>query len=63
MRLGSGSERRRCIMQFSLAAGSDSAAGDSRNMVIAFTMSPHTFYSLSLMSTRKNEAAGEFSEL
>lgn len=28
MRLGSGSERRRCIMQFSLAAGSESAAGE-----------------------------------
>lgn len=28
MRLGSGSERSRCIMQFSLAAGSESAAGD-----------------------------------
>lgn len=27
MRLGSGSERRRCIMQFSLAAGSERAAG------------------------------------
>lgn len=26
MRLGSGRERRRCIMQFSLAAGSESAA-------------------------------------
>lgn len=28
MRLGSGSERRRCIMQFSLAAGSERAAGE-----------------------------------
>lgn len=27
MRLGSGSERRRCIMQFSLAAGSERAGG------------------------------------
>lgn len=31
MRFGSGSERRRCIMQFSLAAGSDSAAEDGEN--------------------------------
>lgn len=30
MRLGSGSERRRCIMQFSLAAGSESAVGDRK---------------------------------
>lgn len=41
MRLGSGSERRRCIMQFSLAAGSDSAVSDTRNMFIVFTLSPH----------------------
>lgn len=30
MRLGSGRERSRCIMQFSLAAGSDRAAGGER---------------------------------
>lgn len=30
MRLGSGSERRRCIMQFSLAAGSERAGGEER---------------------------------
>lgn len=32
MRLGSGSERSRCIMQFSFAAGSDRAGGDSRDV-------------------------------
>lgn len=32
MRFGSGSERRRCIMQFSLAAGSESAAEDGENV-------------------------------
>lgn len=31
MRLGSGRERRRCIMQFSLAAGSDRAARNNNN--------------------------------
>lgn len=30
MRLGSGRERSRCIMQFSLAAGSDRAVGRDR---------------------------------
>lgn len=32
MRLGSGRERRRCIMQFSLAAGSESAAREREKM-------------------------------
>lgn len=32
MRLGSGSERRRCIMQFSLAAGSERAGGKEREL-------------------------------
>lgn len=47
MRLGSGSERRRCIMQFSLAAGSDSAVRDRGNIELwpgwCLNFNPHGF--------------------
>lgn len=44
MRLGSGSERRRCIMQFSLAAGSDRAGDDSRNIYHVYAESTHLLH-------------------
>lgn len=53
MRLGSGSERRRCIMQFSLAAGSDSAGDDSSNIYHIYAECTHGLH-LSL-----SEASGE----
>lgn len=41
MRLGSGRERRRCIMQFSLAAGSESAARREREREEQHVTSDH----------------------
>lgn len=43
MRLGSGRERRRCIMQFSLAAGSERAETDRKTHVQLCPDSPFVF--------------------
>lgn len=51
MRLGSGRERRRCIMQFSLAAGSESAVRERKKMSNRI-MAGQIFNSLALISSR-----------
>lgn len=59
MRLGSGRERRRCIMQFSLAAGSERAAKEKKNPIMARGFFSFSHHPLNSCKTLKRSTDGK----